>query len=86
MQVDGSEEEVSAMSDQTCRMINTITSHHNNSSNTSTAHDNKDHSIEITVIEMIDEITKEFLADKRSKLREINQMNSRITEILNFQH
>jgi len=35
---------------------------------------------------MIDEILKEFLANEKSEMREINKMCSKITEALKFQH
>ena len=55
-----------------------------NSKIISTAKDTDDYNVKDTALEMIDEILKEFLADEKSEIREINKMCLKITEALKF--
>ena len=46
----------------------------------------KDYSVKDLAVEEIDRIIREFLADQKSELREVNRMCSKITERLKYQH
>ena len=83
--VSDSEEEMSVESDKTTATSNITSSPNTSGKDTYTTKHKMNNNIKIIANEKIDEIIKEFLANDKSELREINRLCSRITERLNHQ-
>jgi len=79
-----SKKEMSIKSDETTRISNVTSSENYVEKDKDIT--KKDYDIETIEMVKMNEIINEFLTDKRSELREINRICSRITERLNFQH